>query len=363
MNKLFLFIITWLTISATHAQSKDSECVEQLMNLVAEKNIKGVESIISNGCDVNFKHKIGSNYWICPLSRAVHNSDTNIIKALLAAGANPSIDLGIGSSPFQYAAGNSTIEILSMLHKNGGNVNQHNQRGTPLGIAIRNNKIENVEFLIKNGANFKSSLGSTIIQSREKLQIARLFLENGAIANFQSNEKIGEYDYGDCISCPVGISPIHNIGTFQDTTLALSFIELLVEYGANLNARNAYNYNVITYMAPEGNYKVAEYLIEQGVNISDTAVMRAAAYQNTKLLSVLLQNGGNPNAQAYGHTALSDAISCCGDGFNDNILAGRLETIGVLLDNGAKPSQALMQMLNSDRYKALKDTFTQYGYN
>lgn len=366
MAKFSFSIIVILLFTKVGAQSIET-CGEQLMNHSRKNDSTKVRELLESGCDANSLKEIAQNLYHCALRLGIHHPNSSIANLLLANGADPNIDLGRSMSPFHYSAGGSPTETFNSLLEKGGDVNTLNLNSsypTPLIWAISKGKIENIKLLVENGAIVNptklngntSPLHSAV--SIKQFQITKYLLQNGA----NTNSKISQ-ESGDCITCPSEISPIHIVGTFKEDSLAKIFVDLLIAYNADLNIKNKLGQNVLTYMAPEGNARVAEYLIKKGVIISNTTMIRAASYQNFELLKVLIKNGGNPNASAYeGATVLGSAISCCGDGFNDSGIDGRLETIELLLKKGAKPSQSLMNFVKTDKYRVVAELFQQYGY-
>jgi ankyrin repeat protein len=366
MAKFSISILAILLFIIVDAQSIET-CGEQLIDYSRKNDFTKVREIIESGCDVNSKKEVSQHMYYCALRSGVHHPNSDIADLLLANGADPNLDLGRIMTPFHYSAGGSPTATFKILLEKGGNVNTLNLNSnypTPIIWAISKERLENVKLLVENGAfvnpqesnGFTSPLHQAV--SNKQFQISKYLLQQGA----NPNSKITE-DYGDCIVCPIQISPIHSVGTFRDDSVAKVFVDLLLDYKADINIKNKLGQDVLTYMAPEGDYRIAEYLINKGVVISDTAIVRAASYQNTQFLNVLLQNGGNPNAAAYdGSNALDGAFSCCGDGFNENSIDRRLKTIELLLMKGAEPSQSLIDFVKGDRYRTISELFNKYGY-
>ncbi|WP_420577620.1 ankyrin repeat domain-containing protein [Ekhidna sp.] len=345
---------------------KSFTCVKELIDACTKNDLEKATFLINSGCDVNGTVEIGYNAWMSPLRAGVHHDDTKIAKLLLDAGADPELDLGRLVKPINYGAGYNP-ETLKLLIANGGNVNSFNEGAnyqTPLIWAINRGKIENVKILVQNGAlidydtityEYIQSPLHRAIKDRE-YEIAKYLLEQGANPNFKITEV-----HEDCYVCPWDIAPIHEIGLIEDLETAKQFTDLFIEFQADLNITNGYDENVIGHIAPGGNANLAEYLIEKGVVITDAAVARAAMFQNEKFLEVLLINGGNPNAYLDRESALSHAITCCGDGFNERSQAKRIKTIDLLLRNGAKPDSILINLVNKDeRFEDVAKLLSQY---
>lgn len=290
-----------------------NECDSQLIEYARTNDIAGASALLESGCDTNVKKEIGFNTWTCPLRSGIHHPNPEMAELLLSAGANPNLDNGCGMTPFHYSAGGSQLESFKLLLDHGGNVNELNLGAnypTPLIWAISGDKIENVKLLIESGAEiepaeingFNPPLHKAI--SYKNFEIAEYLLQQGTNPNSKFTDQ-----YGDCYSCPIDISPIHEIAYFYDDSLAIKFVELLCEFKADLNAKNKQGYNVLAYIAPEVSPTLARFLISKGVEVTDASVYRAVRNNNIELLEILLRNGGNPNAVMYGQSVMKMAAS------------------------------------------------------
>ncbi len=125
---------------------------------------------------------------------------------------------------------------------------------------------------------------------------------------------------------PAGYTALHEAAANGDSAL----VALLLEYGANDNARTASGLQPLQYAILSGQISVIHLLLEHGVQINPTgipplhwAVMRG----NYPLTQLLLSYGANIHARAEsGRTALHWAA-----------LKGYIEIVRLLLAQGARP--------------------------
>lgn len=150
--------------------------------------------------------KANPDVWSClgdtPLVLAAHNNDVKIAAELLSAGAN--IEGGIRISPLQMAAAHGYVEMLRTLLSHQADPNSMNGDTSPLMFAARNWHVEAVKSLLESGAN----------------------------PNLQTS------DEGTALFDAVGgfgIAPLKP----EEEERALKVVKLLVQYGANVNAKTA----------------------------------------------------------------------------------------------------------------------------
>lgn len=102
-----------------------------------------------------------SNAAYTPLFYAVNQSNKELVRVLLEAGASPDAKTQFGKTPLHEAIGN--LEILQMLLAAKGNPNVTNDRGeTPLHEAIANGSLETVDALLKAGADVNKKSDSQL---------------------------------------------------------------------------------------------------------------------------------------------------------------------------------------------------------
>lgn len=197
---------------------------QELFVKVMRNDIKAVKELIASGADINQKNK---TYGHTPLIIACNYNYVDLAKLLISKGADINIRGNDGSTALIAACSNSqelveillskgadikskmangtgvftqcingilmdrvSIHLAGILLSKGADIEDsatggHIEGYTPLMIAARNNKLELVNFLIKNGANVnaKSKDGNTALSLAVKKghqRIIDVLKSNGA---------------------------------------------------------------------------------------------------------------------------------------------------------------------------------------
>ena len=216
---LFLALVSLVTPANLPAQETD-----ELFKKVMRNDIKAVKELIASGTDINQQNK---TYGHTPLIIACDYNYVDLAKLLISEGADINIRGEDGSTAL-IAAGSNSQELVEILISKGADIKAKMVNGTgvftqcingilmervsmqlaeillakgadvdesattgdaagytPLMAAARNNKLELVTFLIKNGANVnaKSKDGSTALSLAVKKghqDIINVLKSNGA---------------------------------------------------------------------------------------------------------------------------------------------------------------------------------------
>jgi hypothetical protein len=153
-----------------------------------------------------------------------------------------------GSYPVHEAARLGRAVMLKMLLKNGAQVDPVDPEGhTPLELAILNGRIQTAEVLIKAGATFDPS--------RLMTEIARANVTDRDVVRFLKH-KGGDIDNVD----EQGNTPL--LIAARDGNHRL--IHHLVEYGADVNARNQAGETALELVRRQGLPGVEKFLVRNG---------------------------------------------------------------------------------------------------
>lgn len=359
-----------------------------LMFAACRPGITYSELLINAGASVNLPYL---------LKLAVKENNFDLLNLLIEAGA----DLGTyGPEALESAALCDRIEMAALLLDNGTAINAFGEALTGLQAA-RN--IEFAQYLIGRGANVNAPAsavgGRTALQEaaergdvemvaflldehadvnappaqaegltaleaaiwgltseREKGQIFKLLLENGALINGQDYRPnsilhdLIEENQEELIRLAVEAgADVNRMSSDMEARTPLQLaagegrlgvVKLLLEHGAEVNAPPGYIYGMTAFQAAVTcetlSMELIQFLIHNhadihaaaGVKGGATALQGAAIYGHIKIALMLLQMGADVNARPAvkeGRTAIEGAAE-----------HGRLDMVQLLLNAGAK---------------------------
>lgn len=202
---------------------------------------------------------------------------------------NPDLFDSIGNTPLIYTTECDDTNAMSILIKNGANVNQKSQikQLTPLAAAILQHNNRSVAFLLKKNAN----PNGLVVDSVSPLMLA-------------ANSGL----YASC--------------------------SLLIDHGADINYYHPKWGSPLLFSINNSDYKISEMLLNLNANINvvdsngEPLIILASAGNDTQSVGLLLSHGvaiDMPNIK--GNSALKIAA-----------LGGLTEMVNFLLKNGSNPS-------------------------
>jgi ankyrin repeat protein len=180
-----------------------------------------------------------------PLEKAAQAADVSEVKRLLASGADPNDPNGIYGSPLNAAAmRRDNSEIIRLLLAAGANPNGRGEVGAscwlpPLWAAASWGEIENTRTLLEGGASIKPSKCSRLPIGWLKPPIVELLIEHGL--NLNDVDESGRNQLHLALAPPVVPSP--------------EGIEYLVHSGVALNARDKAGKTPLAYWREPRDYE------------------------------------------------------------------------------------------------------------
>ena len=245
----------------------------------------------------------------------------SIVRILLNHGASPNeiCDKFYRSRPLHLAAKRQNSGVIEFLLDSGAFIDAQDSRGlTPLAIAILEDNIECCRLLLARGAqaHFNDVQGDSLFVHTELHNplIAELLLQYGADINARND---------------IGESALHLAA--RDRGRADSVIRL-IKWGIDLNATNRFGETALHYASCMQDTKVAKRLIASGADVNITDIfghkpLWVAVFSNClDAIKLLIKKTRNIDQIDYkGQTVLSTGAS-----FGDR------EIVDLLLDAGAQ---------------------------
>lgn len=228
-----------------------------------------------------------------PLHLACHGGHIEMVKYLMAKGANIEAKFANGSTALYWAIPEGHIDVVKLLLAAGADIQAKQNDGTSLlHIAAALGQTEIAELLIEEGLNpnTKQSEGSTPLiyaVSRGHSKIVELLLDKGADVNVQDN---------------AGYSPV-NIAAFRGNQDMLRF---LVSRDADLNQKNRMGMTALHDMAMQGQKEIVALLIDKGADfmIKDpsghTPLHMASNHGRRDVVELLYGKGADVNQRGGG---------------------------------------------------------------
>jgi len=281
-----------------------------------------VRMLVNAGLDVNMKNSAGESLFMKTCSAKY----PELVELMLSHGANINDRDALENTPLHHAVSSGNIKITELLIAAGADVNAVNKEGeTALTIAYENNQIELVNILVNSGADTSklppdADLTFTDENINKRLQDAaydgnRELIE--ALLKRGANVNVEESEMGYTPLMEASMKDYHN-----------DSVQLLIEAGANLNARNSKGETALMVALKEFGKLNAELLVEKGADFNiannggEIPIVIAAGHGYANVVAKMIARGANVNAKSRnGDTALSLARSSGYDDVVDLLLA------------------------------------------
>ncbi|KAJ8979231.1 hypothetical protein NQ317_019083 [Molorchus minor] len=254
--------------------------------------IPGTQFLISQGCDVNAIYKcyapihcaafgdspdtamilLNNGAKVQELTNGAYNSRESVLHCAVRANAVACVrlltheggDVGqveySGMSPIHLAADLERIECLkALLEAKGANLNAKTKgkQLTALHLAAENGDVECVEILLERGAdaNVKNHMSQTPLHLAARAKAydcVEMLLEKG-----NASPNVEDCDKRTALHTAVG-----------KTATSCDIIELLINYGANINKKDQYGYTPLHVAALMQLSQCVEILIRNGADVT-----------------------------------------------------------------------------------------------
>jgi ankyrin repeat protein len=343
----------------------------RLVTALKNQQSPTARALIKQRVDVNAPDAEGST----PLQWAAHWNDLEMVKALLAAGAKPTVANRYGVTPLHEAATIGSASVVSTLLRAGAKPDAAYGEGeTALMLAARSGNVDSVKLLLEASADvnaaekFRGQTALMLAANENHAAVVKALLAAGARADTRSVE----YTFQKLTGGAGGI--IHDRPQGGITALMLAARQgaleagtALVAGGANLTLEEPqYGFTAMQTAIFNGHYAFAKMLIEKGAPVNDGSLYIVIEMRNLSkytnrpnpsetengvshldVLTLLVERGADVNARytktipprqaqgninvAPGSTALYRAVR-----------AVDLASVKLLVDAGANPSLALI---------------------
>jgi len=380
-------------VCASAGAASSSAAPGALADASMRGDLAAMNSLLKEKADPNVRGQFGTP----ALHWRVSVDDLPSAKLLLKAGADANGLTERGISPLSIAIADGNAAMVDLLLQSGANASQLEPTGeTQLMMAAQVGVLEVVENLLRHGAKVdtrEANYGQTALMYAARAghaDIVATLLAHGAAPNVATNvgktppfigpNSVPGFGFGIGIirggvpadrgrrePTPGGMTPLHYAARHDHVEVA----KLLLQAGAEVNAREADNITPLLMAISNNNMSMAHYLLGHGgdVNAQDwfgrTPLWEAVNVRNLyvhnstfkngidrppvlELIKALLAAGANVNARTketppfrhhlLGGTGSLEWVDFTGQTpFLTAALAGDVTVMKLLLANGADP--------------------------
>lgn len=271
-----------------------------LLHLAAINNGPGVAKILleQGKAELEAHGPVGSE---TALYFAARYGNYGVVQELLKAGADPNMGIPKGEipeddrkwSPLTVAAMYGFLQCVTLLLEAKANpdVCSPGAQGTPLGHAAVGGGIETCRLLLEQGADPNSPLinppllcqviNNSSAMEASRLNVLRLLLEHGANANAKDAEEL----------TPLIYASLQDNGTV--------FAEALLDHGADIDLGARNGASALYYAAEGGKAAMVELLLKRKANTNQITNFGNTplypAVDNARIVQMMLESGANPD--------------------------------------------------------------------
>lgn len=249
------------------------DVVQVMQELVADANQfdRFKETLAHNQDKLNQKYGTKAESL---LHRACYFNNKKALRLLLDNGADINIRNGALATPLHVAVEEEKVDLARMLLKVGANVTiEDSNSNTPIHLAARIGNMEIIKMIVEAEA----PLHSRGFQGNSCLHMAAEF------ANYEAIEYFLSRGIKPDTTNNLTQTPLHMVGACFARDRSRQCAELLLNSGANLNARTEWGDTVIHPTAMYGAVDMLEYLLDEGISIAKEG--------NTSASEICAKNG------------------------------------------------------------------------
>ena len=237
------------------------------------------------------------------IHQAAYDGDIQAVKQHLDDGTEVNAKDGTGRTPLHWAAWVGHKEIAELLITAGADVNAKAEFGeTPLHTAVSNDHKEIIELLIKEGADVNAVAMDDVFSDQTPLDAANKY-NQGAVAVL-----LRKYGGKTCVE----LEALINSAKKGD----IEGIKQHLAAGGDVSFRNKNGDTMLNYAAYLGHKEIVELLVENGAEVNakglaDWTPLHLAAHNNNEqIVQLLIAKGAEMNpytSPGFGGTPLDVA--------------------------------------------------------
>jgi len=275
-------------------------------------NSEALAALVRNGADVNAY----SGRYFSALTTACERGSADSVRILLDAGAEVNT-LHLSETPLHSAAERADLEIMRLLIARGADVDgSGGTYGTPLKASIQSREPESFQFMLDSGVDINAQ-GSTSKFPVDQaifggnLAAADKLLDLGAQFGDDALLEALDYHSKECLA------------------------KRLLDLGANPNAEHKNRGNVLQFAVMSSSEDAVRWLLEAGADVNavegeyGTALQAACYLGSNSRVHLLLDYGAHVNMPACSN--YGNALQAAVEGGNESV-------VQLLLDRGANVS-------------------------
>jgi ankyrin repeat protein len=308
-----LAVLAILALGATAGASSDA----RLAAAVKSGDRALVQSLLkqSERTEVNTRDAEG----MTALNWAAYQDDLDLVKRLIAAGADVTTPNRGGGTPLHQACNFSDPALIDVLLKAGADANAVRDEGdTPLLIAAHVGNPEVAKLLLSHGAKVDTRdgwYGETplmIAVAEDRAEFTKVLVDHGADVNTASTTF--KFNHRRLVDATTGIDPVNGGFTpllFAARQGAMEAAQVLIAAGADLNTGDPeYGYTPLMLSLYNWHTDFAKMLIQNGAKVDQDPLniivgMRSVSVSkrpstfsqdSLDMISLLIAHGADPNA-------------------------------------------------------------------
>lgn len=249
---LALIMFALLATGTIHPPVVLADVNSELLTEAADGNIEKVRQLLEAGADPNYRVRVNG---FRPLMMAAYGGHAEIVKLLLEKGADVNAKDNNGETPLLWAASGNRLEVAKLLIENGADVNAKDDDSARTVLMQVSSRV--AVFL---GPDRRPAE----IATEDRVRFVKLLIDNGAEIDAKA---VG------------GRTALMEAAFWGLTEVA----QVLIDKGADVNAQDYYGRTALMSAGDNGHTEMVKLLVSRGadVNIRDNEGRKASLWAMT----------------------------------------------------------------------------------